>query len=160
MSYRTYINDTQIFGNNEYYPEWINFIKSQGIPVSEEFIYEGDLHDFMAALMVTESIVTRLNKERNEKNQRLISHGHNPEKSIFDFSEIPENLSKYNTGDRFDTALFDELLDTVHQGYAFLPYQLYRACINILQVDTPFAVPGHLHCFKLKPNAVIHIKAN
>ena len=35
MSYRTYVNDTQIFGNNECYPEWINYIKSKGIEVGE-----------------------------------------------------------------------------------------------------------------------------
>ena len=36
MSYRTYINDTQIFGNHECYEEWIDFIKSQGIDANED----------------------------------------------------------------------------------------------------------------------------
>ena len=31
MSYRTRINGNQIFGNNEWHPEWIEFVKSQGI---------------------------------------------------------------------------------------------------------------------------------
>ena len=29
MSYRTRVNETQIFGNNEYYQEWIDFIRSE-----------------------------------------------------------------------------------------------------------------------------------
>ena len=36
MSYRTYVNDVQVFGNDEYYSEWIEFIKAQGIDVNEE----------------------------------------------------------------------------------------------------------------------------
>ena len=40
MSYRTYVNDVQVFGNNEYYPEWIEFIKTQGIDVNENGNYE------------------------------------------------------------------------------------------------------------------------
>ena len=35
MSYRTYIEDTQIFGNNECYKDWIEFIKSKNIEVDE-----------------------------------------------------------------------------------------------------------------------------
>ena len=40
MSYRTYVNDTQIFGNHEHYPEWINYIKSKGIEVGENDSYK------------------------------------------------------------------------------------------------------------------------
>ena len=33
MSYRTYVEGVQIFGNNEGYNEWIEFIRSQGIKI-------------------------------------------------------------------------------------------------------------------------------
>ena len=33
MSYRTYIEDKQIFGNNECYKDWIVFIKYKNIEV-------------------------------------------------------------------------------------------------------------------------------
>jgi hypothetical protein len=36
MSYRTEVEGFQIFGNNEYYKEWIEFISSEGIEVDEE----------------------------------------------------------------------------------------------------------------------------
>ena len=35
MAYRIYINDIQLCGNNEYYPEWITYIRSKGINVGE-----------------------------------------------------------------------------------------------------------------------------
>ena len=42
MSYRTYVNDVQVFGNDEYYSEWIEFIKAQGIDVNEEWYVDWD----------------------------------------------------------------------------------------------------------------------
>ena len=41
MSYRIRVNGVQIFGNNESYPEWEEFIRSQGIEIGEEGNYEG-----------------------------------------------------------------------------------------------------------------------
>ena len=67
MSYRTYINNTQVFGNSECYPEWIKYVESKGITVGEEGDYEGELDDFMEALDVVESIVMRLESERRER---------------------------------------------------------------------------------------------
>lgn len=59
MSYRTYINNTQVFGNTECYPEWIKYVESKGITVGEEGNYKGELDDFMEALDVVESILHR-----------------------------------------------------------------------------------------------------
>lgn len=42
MSYRTYVNDVQVFGNDEYYSELIEFIKAQGIDVNEEGYVDWD----------------------------------------------------------------------------------------------------------------------
>jgi hypothetical protein len=41
MSYRTKVNGVQVFGNNESYPEWIEFIRSQKIDVDDEKCYKG-----------------------------------------------------------------------------------------------------------------------
>ena len=67
MSYRTYINDIQVFGNNEYYPEWIEYLEKQGIEIGVDGDYEGEITNFMEALDVVESIVVRLESERREK---------------------------------------------------------------------------------------------
>lgn len=73
MSYKTYVNDTQIFGNNESYPEWINYIKSKGIEVGENDSYTGELDNFMEALDVIESIVMKLEAERHENKKNGLS---------------------------------------------------------------------------------------
>ena len=85
MSYRTYINNTQVFGNNECYPEWIKYVESKGITVGEEGDYEGEIDDFMEALDVVELIVIRLESERRErkkKGEKFCSQ------SIFDLGDI------------------------------------------------------------------------
>lgn len=69
MSYRTNIEDVQIFGNNEYYPEWIDFIQSQGIEVDNEGNYSGEIHDFMGMLTTIETIVLNIEEERQKRNQ-------------------------------------------------------------------------------------------
>lgn len=70
MAYRTYINGTQVFGNDECYPEWITYLKSKGISIGEEGDYDGELDDFMEALDIVESIVIRLESERRERKKK------------------------------------------------------------------------------------------
>ena len=36
ISYKTFVEDTQIFGNGEGYKLWFDFLKAEGIEVSEE----------------------------------------------------------------------------------------------------------------------------
>lgn len=71
MSYRTKIENFQIFGNNESYEEWINFIKSQGIIINEEGLYSGEIKDFMGMITVLENITMNIEKERMEKREKL-----------------------------------------------------------------------------------------
>ena len=85
MSYRTYINNTQVFGNNECYPEWIKYVESKGITVGEDGDYEGELDDFMEALDVIESIVMRLESERRERKKKGEKFFN---QSIFDLGDI------------------------------------------------------------------------
>ena len=66
MSYRTYIEDTQVFGNHEHYPEWIEFIKSQGITVSDDGEYDGYITDIMGMISVAEKIVMNMERGRRE----------------------------------------------------------------------------------------------
>lgn len=35
MSFRTMINDVQIFGNNQTYSEWLHFIQLNGIEIDQ-----------------------------------------------------------------------------------------------------------------------------
>jgi hypothetical protein len=176
MSYRTYINDTQVFGNNECYEEWIEFVQSQGIEVDEDCNYKGEIKDFMKALEVVETIVMRLEKERRERRAQLekemnekglseeekeITRSHvYGIKSIFDWSHVYDDLEHEDKNDRFHTSLFDKLNDIVDNGYAFMPLSLYKACEDKLERDKCFSVNGHFDCFKLKEGETITVSAN
>ena len=162
MSYRTYVNNVQIFGNNEYYAEWIEFIKSQGIEVDEDGCYEGDITDFMGALVVVEKITLRHNKGRDEFEKEFSGKfGVQKIQRCFDFTYIPEKFSDVeNPVDELDNSLFDALKDMVENSYALLPYTLYQACEDLLQRDHIYTTPGHFHCYKLKDGKMIHVKAS
>ena len=165
MSYRTYINNKQIFGNNESYPEWIAFMKSQGIEVSEEGYYEGTVTDFMGMLKTVEAITMRLYKERDNDIQSLKRNNYSGTlHGIFDLSDIPETMitqaEANQTADKYDTSLFDKLQETIKSGYAFMPYQLYEACKDKLEADNLFSTPGHMNCYKIKSGEVIVVRAN
>ena len=146
MGYRTYVNGVQIFGSNEIYPEWLDFIRSQGIVVDDDGAYNGVITDFMAALSVMESITQRI-EENYRKNVNI--------GSVFDLREDYDFLRKQaaydpNNEDEFKTSLFDLECNLVMQGYAFLPYALYLACTDKLVEEKHWAYPNHMHCYNLK----------
>lgn len=152
MSYRTYVNNIQIFGNNEWFEGWIEFIKNQGIEVDEEGCYEGYITNFMEALIVIEKETMKLVMER-----KSLING----KSLFDWSNIENQLLNNPKFDNnCNTSLFDELLTITKNGYAFMPYAFYFACKELLEPDNPFSTPNHLHCYKLRDGCRIHVSAS
>lgn len=169
MSYRTYIEDVQVFGNNECYPEWLEFIKSQGIEIDDEQCYEGEIHDFMGAMIAIEKIVMRLNKEREELRDKWNKDNRSRKlKSLFDFTCVPESIEHedrfYEEHKEMDaalrTSLFDALLEAVEHSYAFMPYSFYEACKEKLVQNESFSTPGHFTCYVLKDGNTIHVKAS
>lgn len=174
MSYRVCINDCQIFGNNESYFEWDEYIKSLGIEIDGDGCYEGEITDFMEMLLVIEKITLRLEKERIEtkekieaeiKKENLNEYESNflrknafRTKSIFDMRHIYEDLVNQDD-DKFSFSLFDKLCDYVHNGYMFMPYAAYLACQDIIEPDKPFRIPNHFNFYKLKEGKTITVSA-
>ena len=167
MSYRTYIEENQIFGNNEYYPEWIEFIKSQGIVVDDDGCYEGYIHDFMGALVTIESVVMRLYKEKEALREKWNGKiGNKKMYGLFDFTYVIDKIVMSNrSGENCDRvfedgdSLFDELLGIVDNSYAFLPYALFAACEDKLVATNSFSTKDHFNCYKLKDSENIHVVA-
>lgn len=174
MSYRTYVEGTQVFGNNEYYPEWIEFIKEQGIEVNDECIYEGEIKDFMKALQIIEKIVLRLEKEKRERNEKLEKEMEEKNfskeekefartkiygiKSIFDWKNIFDKV--INNNDKYGFSLLDELISIIDESYAFLPYQFLKACEGKIERDRSFSTEQHFNCYKIKENESIYVRAS
>lgn len=159
MSYRTKINGFQIFGNNECYQEWLEFIASQGIRINKEGHYKGEITDFMAALKVIEQITLNIHTAREQRISKIKQTNYTGKlRGIFDFTNIPAELDAEES-DEFGTSLFDKIKDTIDNGYAFLPYQFFKACEPCLEPDDAFHEKKHLHCYKIKPGCKIKIEA-
>ena len=149
MSYRTYINGTQVFGNNECYPEWIKYLKSKGITIGEDDEYDGEIDDFMEALDVVESIVIRLEAERRERKK-------NGEEfyslSLFDLGSIYDAVVANPTRE----SILDKELYYLKNGYMFMPYAFFKACEGILEYKG-LSLKGKV--FKLKDGCKIKVSA-
>ena len=65
MSYRTYINGTQVFGNNDFYQEWTDFLQSKGIEIDEDGLYDGYIDDLQGMFNVIDRITQKLIDERH-----------------------------------------------------------------------------------------------
>lgn len=181
MSYKTEVNGVQIFGNNEIFPEWLEFIKSQGIEIDEECCYDGKITDFMGALQCLETIVMKLEKkqqdeiaelkkkEQNNKDPNRQEYFnevlHNPNSrfyktSLFDWRNIyTETLIAMESKDDFELSLFDQLLEIIQNSSIFLPYNFYLACKDVLQRDKMNTIEKHFFCYKIKDGESIHIRA-
>lgn len=157
MSYRTYINDTQIFGNNESYSEWIDFLKSKGIEISEDGIYDGYITDLQGMFNVIDKITQNLiNKRHEEVLKGEKDWEGKPYRELTDLSEsmwLADNvpLLKYN-------------MQMVNHAYCFLPYQVYKAVEDIIEIsDKPYISEDgrEWYCctFKLKEGKKIHVEA-
>lgn len=155
MSYRTTIEGIQLFGNNESYPQWIEFIKSQGISVSADGCYEGDITDFMGAVKAVEEIVMELHQQREKLREKYGENmGRIPLRSLFDLSYIVKQVNSDP-----ETSLLDELIEATNQSYAFLPYTLMNACEHKLENAHMYSTPGHMYCYKVKEGEKLHVRA-
>ena len=147
MSYRTYVENEQIFGNNDYFEKWIEFIKSQGIEVGEDGDYDGEITDFPKALKTIEEIVLDLEKEYRESKKP--SHW---KKSIFDFSDIYEEIKEENG--KHVESLTDKIEWKINHAYAFIPYYFLKICKDKLDCSKFYP-----HTCKLKKGETINVSA-
>lgn len=177
MSFRTTINGVQIFGNNETFTEWLDYLTTKGIEINEEGCYEGEINDFMEMLTVIENITMNMEKHRQEEITTLMEQEkkepseylrnvlHNPmskhyKRSIFDLREIYQDTKEeMDCHDELGVSLFDRLDQIVKNGYMFMPYAAFKACENDLE-PTKNKIAGHFKCYRLKPGKTIKIKCS
>lgn len=120
MSYRTYIDGTQIFGNNDWYEEWADFLRSHDIEIDEDGCYEGEIDDVMGMFEVIDRITKKIIRERHEKVLRGEKNWRNePYKEMTDLSD-----SIY-LDDTTPILTFNQQM--IENAYCFLPYQVYLA---------------------------------
>ena len=176
MSDRTMINDFQIFGNNETYPEWLDFLKTKGIEIDEEGHYEGEIDDFMGMLSTIEKISMNIEENRRKEIDKLKKEErikgtddyfnavlHNEESrffksSTFDFRKIYTDTKRdMENNDEHSSSLFDCLCEIINNGYMFFSYAAYKACEKDLEKCDLFSTPKHFRCYKLKEGHKIKV---
>lgn len=157
MSYRTYINHTQIFGNNESYPEWIDFLKSKGIEIDEDGIYDAYIDDLQGMFNVIDTITRKLINDRHEQ---VIKGEVNWDGKLYtELTDLSESMWLSD-----NTPLLMYNMQMINHAYCFLPYQAYRAVEDIIErSDTPYISEDgrEWYCctYKLKPGMMIHVEA-
>ena len=129
MAYRTYINNTQVFGNNEYYPEWTTYLKSKGIEENMNMEKE-----------------RRLNKENGKKFHSS---------SIFDLGNIYDDVLNCPT----EESLLDKEIHYLENGYMFMPYAFFKACENIIEYKGVCFKGKHIRVYQLKEGCTITVSA-
>lgn len=167
MSYRTYVNEFQIFGNNVYYTKWIGFIESEGIEIDDCGCYEGDITNVMGAIKILEELVLNEEQKRQEiiaeykikddadEREKEIYRLYGP-RSLFDFTNIPYNINK-NPDSFF---LLDELTQIVKDSYMFLPLSFIKACGSSIEPVHSNDDSYRFYNYKIKKGCTIHVKAS
>lgn len=134
MSYRVWVNHHQLFGNNESYPEWEEWVGSQGIEIGPDGNYEFYTKDFNGMMQAVEKIVIRLIKERHEdvlKGRKYFDFRINkevPYHELGDYSNILEGVEKNQ-----NIPFHYYLRDLIENGYFFLTYRLFDICRDKLE---------------------------
>ena len=153
MSYRTKIEGVQIFGNNEYYQEYADFLISQGIEIDEEGCYEGEITDVQGLFRVIDRITKNLITEAHKRVKNKEVRFGKPCRELADFSD------SMWLDDKTPVLVFDRYI--INTAYVFLPYQVYKAVQDKIEDKMG---PVDVSCwfsldFKLKDGETIRVSA-
>lgn len=155
MSYRTNVNGYQIFGNNEWYQEWGDFIESEGIKVSEEGLYDGYTDNLQGMFDIIDKITRRLIDERHE--QVVAGDRTWDDKPYTELTDLSDSMW---LDDKTPVLKFNIMM--IEHAYCFLPYQLFKAVEGIIERcehDEPGAVKLGYRCYRLKDGERIRVDA-
>ena len=156
MSYITSVNGVQIFGNNEYYIEWKNFIKSQGIEIDDDGCYDGEIDDIMGMFDTIDKITKRLIEERKRQIQNKETDYEG--KPLLELTDLSNSMWLDNNT---PILMFNEQM--LKYAYCFLPYQVYLAVKDVIEptheVYKKDGVNWNFCTYKLKDGAKIRVHA-
>lgn len=160
MSYRTVIEGVQIFGNNECYADWIDFVKSNGITVDKDDCYEGDITNVEGLFKVIDKITKKIIADQHErvvrKEKTLTYKGDiQPCREMTDFS------NSMWLSDNTPLLMFNKMI--IKQSYAFFPYVVFQAVKSKIVPCEPYkddTVEWYCCSFKIKDGEKIHIRAS
>lgn len=156
MSYRTRINGVQIFGNNDYFNEWADFLKSKGIEIDEDGCYDGNIDDVMGMFEVIDKITKNLIKERHEE----VKKGEKDFKGN-PIGELTDLSNSMWLSDDTPVLMFNQQM--IENAYCFLPYQVYLAVQDKIEKSKERYIKDGVNwafcTYKLKEGETIKVHA-
>lgn len=112
MSFRHYIDGVQIFGNNDYYPEWEDFLEKNGVKVDkDDGFYEGYITDVKGMFETIDTIVRNMLKETEGR------------------------IADLNYGIKDDMPILKMNQYAIDHYYIFLPLQVLNVVKDKLELD-------------------------
>ena len=157
MAYRTRIEGAQVFGNNDYFQEYADFLETNGIKIDEDGMYDGYITDIKGLFDVIDKITRRLIAEQHERIEKGEKDWDDkPLREMADFS----NSMWLN--DETPVLVFN--MRIMEDAYIFLPYQVYQAIKDKLEpADKPYVKDEMIWfgcSYKLKDGEQIHVDAS
>ena len=119
MSDRTRLDGHQIFGNNDYFEEYVDFLKSQGVEVSEEGLYDGTITDVEGLFKVIDTITKKMIKEAHERVEQGLKDW--DERPYLELADLSRSMWLDN---KVPVLMFNKQM--VENAYIFLPYQVFK----------------------------------
>lgn len=156
MSYKTRVNGHQIFGNNEYYTEWADFLESEGIEVDEEGLYDGHIKNLQGMFDTIDTITRAL---INDRHNQVVAGELTWDGKLY--TELTDLSDSMWLNDK--TPILNFNIQMIKNAYCFLPYQLFEAVEDVIEEckhDEHGAVRLGYKCYKLKDGKRIHVYAS
>jgi len=163
------LEDTQIFGNNEGYTEWNEFLESQGIEIVDNN-YDGYITDVMGIFATIDRIMRRLQKEYHKRVEDQPAEMVEKLKSAGLFYHIAHEITDLSDSMwlQDETPWLEFNIQMIQSAYCFLPYQVFKAIepkiervSRIPQEDSVIDGVDWWHCYyRIKPGEKLHVRAS
>lgn len=141
MSYRIKVNNTQIFGNNEYPSHFLNFLRESGVKIDEDCLFS---HTFEVGEFDAMKAISAIEKDVEE-------YAEGTSCSLWDFRRNEKRIKKYKRNPNMTefASIFENALEIYNNGYIFIPVFFVQSLLNdgCIKPTNCFSDKIHLHCY-------------
>ena len=141
MSYRIKVNDTQIFGNNEFPAPFLDFLRESGVKIDEDGLFK---HTFNVGEFDVMKAISAIEKSIEEYSESVSG-------SLWDFRDKEKRIERCK-GDPDMTefaSIFENALEIYNNGYIFIPVFFVNSLLKdgCIKWTNCFSDKIHFHCY-------------
>ena len=141
MSYRIKVNNTQIFGNNEYPSHFLDFLRESGVKINEDCSFN---HTFNVGEFDVMKAISAIEKAVEEYSEEVSC-------SLWDFRDKERRIKKHKGDPKMTefASIFENALEIYKNGYIFIPVFFVQSLLNdgCIKPTNCFSDKIHLHCY-------------